>query len=195
VMTLHAAKGLEFPVVYIAAVEEGILPHERSLGRDEDIEEERRLAFVGMTRGKEELYLSHSRLREFRGSTLYAMESMFLKQLPADAVQHLDLSATAGGTLAAIEHWRGGSAASEQGWNDAGIRSKPAPIPPASLGSTGGGGPYEEGMLIRHPTYGPGRIVEVSGYGSFRKVKIRFQTAGERSFVADKVTLEIVAKP
>src|SRR5262245_44831881 len=62
IMTLHSAKGLEFPVVYIAAVEQGILPHERSLGRDDEIEEERRLAFVGMTRGKDELYLSHARL-------------------------------------------------------------------------------------------------------------------------------------
>jgi DNA helicase-2/ATP-dependent DNA helicase PcrA len=195
VMTTHAAKGLEFSVVYIAAVEQGILPHERSLGRDEEVEEERRLAFVGMTRGKEELYLCHARLREFRGNTLYAVPSMFLDELPADGVQHVDLSASAGGTLAAIEHWRGGSAAAEQGWNDAGIRSKPAPIPPAGTGSAGGGGPYEEGMVIRHATYGSGRIVEVSGYGSLKKIKIRFQTAGERSFVADKVKLEIVAKP
>ena len=196
VMTLHASKGLEFPVVHVCAVEQGILPHERSLGRDEEVEEERRLAFVGMTRGKEELYLCHARLREFRGNTLYAVPSMFLDELPADAVQHVDLSAAA-----ARRHARGhgatgggGSAAAEQGWNDAGIRSKPAPIPPASTGSGGGGGPYEEGMLIRHATYGSGRIVEVSGYGSLKKIKIRFQTAGERSFIADKVKLEIVGK-
>jgi DNA helicase-2/ATP-dependent DNA helicase PcrA len=195
VMTTHAAKGLEFPVVYVAAVEQGILPHERSLGRDEEVEEERRLAFVGMTRAKQELYLSHARLREFRGNTLYAVPSMFLDELPADAVQQLDLSASAGGTLAAIEHWRGGSDAAVQGWSDAGIRPKPAPIPPASVGSGSGGGPYAEGMLVRHPTYGSGRIVELSGYGSLKKVKIRFQTAGERSFIADKVTLEIVRQP
>ena len=58
VMTLHAAKGLEFPVVYMLAVEQGILPHERSLGKHDEMEEERRLAFVGMTRAKEELYLT-----------------------------------------------------------------------------------------------------------------------------------------
>ncbi len=193
VMTTHAAKGLEFPVVYIAAVEQGILPHERSLGRDEEVEEERRLAFVGMTRAKEELYLSHARLRDFRGNTLYAVPSMFLDELPADAVQHVDLSATAGGALAAIEHWRGGGTAAEQGWTDAGVRPKPAPVPPAP--GPAGGGPYVEGMLVRHPTYGAGRVVEVSGYGAMRKVKIRFQTAGERAFIADKVTLEIVRTP
>jgi DNA helicase-2/ATP-dependent DNA helicase PcrA len=195
VMTMHAAKGLEFPVVYIAAVEQGLLPHERSLGRDDEVEEERRLAFVGMTRGKEELYLSHARLREFRGNTLYAVPSMFLDELPADAIQLSDLSASAGGTLSAIEHWRGGSTAALQGWTEAGIRPRPAPIPPALTSTLPGGGPYEEGMLVRHATYGSGRIVEVSGYGSLKKVRIRFLTAGERSFIADKVKLEVVGKP
>src|SRR5262249_7600782 len=69
VMTLHAAKGLEFPVVYMVAVEQGILPHERSLAKAPEVEEERRLAFVGMTRAEEELHLCHARMREFRGQT------------------------------------------------------------------------------------------------------------------------------
>lgn len=192
VMTTHAAKGLEFPVVYLTAVEQGILPHERSLGRDEEVEEERRLAFVGMTRAKEELYLSHARLREFRGNTLYAVPSMFLDELPTEAVQLLDLSASAGGTLSAIEHWRSGNSASAGGWSEAGVRSKPVPIP--SAGGSASGDKYAEGMLVRHSMYGPGRITEISGYGATRKVKIRFQMAGERSFIADKVKLEIVRK-
>jgi DNA helicase-2/ATP-dependent DNA helicase PcrA len=192
VMTLHAAKGLEFPVVYMVAVEQGLLPHERSLGRDEEVEEERRLAFVGMTRAKEELYLSHARLREFRGNTLYAVPSMFLDELPADGIQTLDLSASAGGTQAATEHWRGGSPAAAQGWTDAGVRPLPPPVAPRRPEGAADG--YAEGMLVRHPTYGAGRIVEVSGHGALRKVKIRFQTAGERSFIADKVMLEVVRR-
>src|SRR5262249_43297896 len=103
VMTLHAAKGLEFPVVYLFAPEQGILPHERSLSKGPDLEEERRLAFVGMTRAKEELYLTHCRLREFRGQTLYAVPSMFLEELPEGGVEHVDLSASAGGTVRAME--------------------------------------------------------------------------------------------
>src|SRR5262249_1019390 len=92
VMTLHAAKGLEFPVVYLMAVEQGLLPHQRGLEHDDDLEEERRLCFVGMTRAMRELYLTHARLREFRGQAMYAVPSMFLEELPAE-VGHDDLSA------------------------------------------------------------------------------------------------------
>ena len=67
-----------------------------------------------------------------------------------------------------------------------------APIPPAEGGSSGG--KYAEGMLVRHGTYGQGRVTEVSGQGALRKVKIRFASAGERTFIADKVTLEILRK-
>ncbi len=194
VMTLHAAKGLEFPVVHIVAVEQGLLPHERSLGRDDEVEEERRLAFVGMTRAKQELYLCHARLREFRGNTLYAVPSMFLEELPPE-VQTLDLSASAAGTPQAIEHWRSGGPAAAQGWTDAGVRPLPAPVPPKVAEGLGGDRRgYAEGMLVRHATYGDGRVVEVSGQGALRKVKIRFTRAGERTFIAEKVTLEVVRK-
>src|SRR5262249_45926128 len=119
VMTLHAAKGLEFPVVYMVAVEQGLLPHERSLAYEEEVEEERRLCFVGMTRAKEELNLCHARLREFRGQRLYAVPSMFLGELPADAVAHEDLSAEA--SARAVEAWRGGPPSADEGWREAGV--------------------------------------------------------------------------
>src|SRR5205807_4556605 len=137
IMTMHAAKGLEFPVVYLVAMEQGLLPHERSLGRGDEVEEERRLAFVGMTRAKEELYLCHARLREFRGNTLYAVPSMFLGELPEEAVSALDLSA--GGGEQAADAWRGGSPAAETGWTDAGLKPKPLPVPPRLPEPTGEG--------------------------------------------------------
>src|SRR5947209_4277172 len=121
IMTLHSAKGLEFPVVYMTAVEQGLLPHERSLAKAEDVEEERRLAFVGITRAMEELYVSHARLREFRGQTLYAVPSMFLDELPEEGTQSTDLSVRSYASPPAIETWRGGSEAAEQGWAEAGI--------------------------------------------------------------------------
>ena len=190
IMTLHSAKGLEFPVVYMAAVEQGLLPHERSLGHEDEVEEERRLAFVGMTRAKEELYLCHARMREFRGNTFSTVPSMFLHELPEDGFQALDLS---GGSHAAIEYWRGGGAAAREGWTEAGLRPRPEPIPPQAPEGDGARA-FVAGMLVRHATYGNGRIVEVSGQGTLRRVKVRFATAGERTFIADKVKLEIMGK-
>ena len=105
VMTLHASKGLEFPVVYIMAVEEGLLPHERSRDKKEELEEERRLCFVGMTRAMKELTLTHSRLGEFRGQINYAIPSSFLEELP-DEVETLDLSMSRNQARSAADDWR-----------------------------------------------------------------------------------------
>lgn len=191
VMTLHAAKGLEFPVVYMLAMEQGLLPHERSLQKTEDLEEERRLAFVGMTRAQEELYLSQCRLREFRGQTLYAMPSMFLDELPTEGIETIDLSSSGSRKPRASDLWRGGHQAADPGWKEVGLPAKktsderPAP-------SFSGGSDYEEGMLVRHEQYGMGKVTHVSGYGAMRKIKIRFAAAGERTFVAGKAKLQIV---
>lgn len=180
VMTLHAAKGLEFPVVYMLAVEQNLLPHERSLHKDEEVEEERRLAFVGMTRAKEELYMCHARLREFRGTAMYAVPSMFLEELPVEQIETIDLSTGAAGTVSAMNEWRSGSRAAKAGWEDAGIG------PSAACG-------LATGVRVRHDSYGLGMITDVSGYGALRKVKIRFPAYGEKTFIADKVKLTIVA--
>jgi len=190
VMTMHAAKGLEFPVVFLVAMEQGLLPHERSLGKTEDIEEERRLAFVGLTRAKDLLYLSNARLREFRGQTMYTVPSMFLGELPAERVREVDASAA--GMSPADRYRTGGGPAARKGWDDAGVKPVPLPIPTRQKEGTDG---YVVGMVVRHATYGEGTITEVSGGGVLRKVRVRFRTAGERSFIADKVTLEILKRP
>jgi DNA helicase-2/ATP-dependent DNA helicase PcrA len=192
VMTLHAAKGLEFPVVYMVAVEQGLLPHERSMGKDHELEEERRLAFVGMTRAKEELYLCHARLREFRGSVLYAVPSYFLDELPAE-VDRIDLSHTGSGHRRSVEEWRGGGKAAEHGWAEAGVNSRRMDAESPTRSSTTAGGTYVEGMLVRHQQYGEGRVTEVDGFGALRKVKVRFST-GVRTFLVDKAKLEIVRR-
>jgi len=85
-MTLHAAKGLEFPIVYMIALEDGVLPHERSIYDKRQLEEERRLLFVGLTRAKEELRVSHTRFREFRGSYSPSTSSRFLFEFPKKGV-------------------------------------------------------------------------------------------------------------
>jgi DNA helicase-2/ATP-dependent DNA helicase PcrA len=194
VMTLHAAKGLEFPVVYMVAVEQGLLPHERSQLDDAELEEERRLAFVGMTRAMEELHLSHARMREFRGSNRLVIASEFLDQLPADGVEIIDLSS--GSSATAIQQWRGGSRAAADAWADAGVEHA---IPDNSAYDFGqavveDSGSYAEGMLVRHDIYGHGRITELSGYGIMRKVRVRFSGLGEKTFVISKAKLAIVGK-
>ncbi|HEY8505503.1 MAG TPA: UvrD-helicase domain-containing protein [Gemmataceae bacterium] len=186
VMTLHAAKGLEFPAVYILAVEQGLLPHERSMAKDEDVEEERRLCFVGMTRAMQELNLCHARMREFRGQALYTVPSMFLDELPEE-VERLDLTPFAGGS--AIDHWRGGGGpAASAAWEEAGVGAGRPPSPPHRPDPSG----YEVGMAVEHEKYGRGRVTDISGYGALRKMKIRFATAGEKTFIVEKVKLTIV---
>jgi DNA helicase-2/ATP-dependent DNA helicase PcrA len=193
VMTLHAAKGLEFPVVYMVALEQGLLPHERSLQREEQLEEERRLAFVGMTRAKEELYLCHARLREFRGQVQYTVPSMFLQELPAE-VETVDLSAAAD-AAPAWTNWRGGRPEAEAGWREAGISMPPRTPLPTNIPAASPREDLAPGVLVRHDTYGLGQVVEVSGLGASRKVRIRFPSAGERTFLADKARLQIVRRP
>jgi DNA helicase-2/ATP-dependent DNA helicase PcrA len=185
VMTLHAAKGLEFPVVYMLAVEQGLLPHERSLAKEEDVEEERRLCFVGMTRAKEELYLCHARLREFRGQALYAVPSMFLDELPReDGVEMIDLCYHSGGAPA--DQWRGGHSAADDGWHDAGYQPRPSAPPKSDENG------YVVGVIVEHGMYGRGQITGVIGEGYMRRLKIRFAKHGEKTFVADKVKLTVI---
>jgi len=191
VMTLHASKGLEFPVVYIVAMEQGILPGERSLAPDkrEDLEEERRVAFVGITRAMREVYLCHARLRDFRGQTLYAIPSMFLEEMPAE-VQTVDMRAH-GGRVPGHDQWRGGSGVAAAAWEDTGVRPPPDG---RRVETKADGDGYQKGQLVQHEQYGIGTVTDVSGYGALRKLRIRFATAGEKTFIADKVKLKVVTK-
>jgi DNA helicase-2/ATP-dependent DNA helicase PcrA len=93
-MTLHAAKGLEFAVVFIVAVEDGVLPHERVGRHPDELEEERRLAFVGLTRAKEELQLSYAVTRDFRGQRRRTIPSSFLMEMPRGEMELVDAAGT-----------------------------------------------------------------------------------------------------
>jgi DNA helicase-2/ATP-dependent DNA helicase PcrA len=168
-MTLHAAKGLEFPVVFVIGVEHGILPHQRSTKEPDGIEEERRLLFVGMTRAREELYLSHVSKREFRGQTKSAVPSEFLAQLPQRPVTAPARPRTAPSrelirTAAEVA----GSAA-------------PAPLDPNQ---------FRAGMLVRHPLFGLGRITDLSGYGEHSKATVKFTLGGTRKLSLKEAKLQ-----
>ena len=90
-MTLHSAKGLEFPVVYIAGMDEGIFPGVRSLMNDTAMEEERRLCYVGITRARQKLYLTNTRMRTMYGKLKPYTPSRFLKEIPSDLVQQIEV--------------------------------------------------------------------------------------------------------
>ena len=107
-MTLHAAKGLEFPVVFIIALENGLLPHSRAGENDNQIEEERRLFFVGITRARRELYLSRCVVRTFRGQQQATFPSRFLEELPEGPIVVRDLSGVGRSELSAVVRsgWR-----------------------------------------------------------------------------------------
>lgn len=175
VMTLHAAKGLEFPVVAILALEQGLLPHERSLPTPEDLEEERRLCYVGMTRAKEELILSHARMRDFRGRTLYAVPSMFLDELPNEGVSHDDRSHTFASAIAM-------SSPRTPAADDFRHAEQPR------VDSNG----LSVGAIVDHASYGRGKILDMSGQGALRRARIRFARHGERVFVVEKANLTVV---
>jgi DNA helicase-2/ATP-dependent DNA helicase PcrA len=183
VMTLHAAKGLEFPVVYILAVEQGILPHARSLEQPEDIEEERRLCFVGMTRAKEELYLCRANYREFTGQQRCAIPSEFLLEM--ESVVECDDFTIGSGSSATARFWRGGPEAALKAWSEAGT------LPASSRRDAKG--TFRVGCLVEHAEYGLGRIVEISGLGALRRMRIRFRQ-GEKIFAGDHVKLTLATR-
>jgi DNA helicase-2/ATP-dependent DNA helicase PcrA len=177
VMTLHSAKGLEFPVVYMLAVEQGMLPHARSLEHSDEIEEERRLCFVGMTRAKQELYLCNSRYREFGGRGNYCVPSEFLDELPPEVEREEAPSGSVAGQAAAA-YWRG----SGSGWDDTGIR-KPKPAKDDN-------GLFV-GAFVEHAEHGMGQIVDLSGYGANRIARVRFNN-GVKVFYVSRVKLTVV---
>jgi ATP-dependent DNA helicase UvrD/PcrA len=202
IMTYHAAKGLEFPVVFMIAMEQGLIPHERSLAEAqrtnnlEELEEERRLAFVGVTRAKEELYLSHAKIREYRGRSLYAMESMFLHELPEEGVDRVFVEPARTVYDQAFARRQDEAERARPAWIDADALSNALRSGQSrTANQEDDAGDYSLGMLVRHEEYGLGKITEVRGSGILRRVRVRFSTAGERTFVADKVKLAILTTP
>src|SRR5207245_6952409 len=141
----------------------------------------------------EALYLCHARLRECRGQTLYAVPSMFLEELPEEGIENIDVPGAAADRLRGFDEWRTGSKAAEQGWADAGVvpKTRAELLESKPVGNVPG---FAEGMIVRHESYGQGRVTEVSGYGALRKIKVRFSSAGERTVLADKAKLAVVGR-
>jgi DNA helicase-2/ATP-dependent DNA helicase PcrA len=165
-MTLHTAKGLEFPTVFIVGLEDGVFPHLRSLGEPDELEEERRLCYVGITRARERLYLSHAWSRSLFGSTQYNPPSRFLNEIPEDLTRMIE-----GGRQARLaERGRAGIV-------EAALRGRGA-TPARTTGAEHLG--LRVGDDVVHGKWGEGVVIEVIGDGEKAEGIVRFASVGEK---------------
>jgi DNA helicase II / ATP-dependent DNA helicase PcrA len=169
-MTLHTAKGLEYPVVFIAGMEEGVFPHLRAIGEPEELEEERRLCYVGVTRARERLYLSHAWCRSLWGDTQYNPPSRFLAEIPDHLVR------TGGAPL----RTRRSREEVRQQLVESALRHGRPGMPVHGTGAEALG--LRAGDNVVHARYGEGVVIEVSGEGADAEATIRFPGPGEKRF-------------
>ena len=164
-MTLHAGKGLEFPVVFLTGMENRIFPHARSLDDQRDLEEERRLCYVGMTRAKERLFLTYAERRRLYGHLQYHPPSIFLAEIPPEAL-HDATPLPAAAAPSAPEAVAQGHPSVEDYFADEAHQE------------------IMVGRRVIHPSFGRGQIIATEGMGSKMKVTILFETAGRKKLLA-----------
>jgi len=184
-MTLHIAKGLEFPVVFIVGMEDGIFPHFRSMTDTNELEEERRLAYVGITRAQQRLYLTHAWSRTLFGQTNYNPPSRFLGEIPEVLVHARESEMRAQRTSRYAR--TGGQQGNGSGYTVVGLPGKgevavqPDWRPPSVPGVTKREVPsIVAGDTVQHERWGEGVVVATSGYGEDAEATIRFGEVGEK---------------
>ena len=178
-MTVHSAKGLEFNVVFISGLEDGLFPHENSMSEDKGLEEERRLMYVAVTRARQRLYLSFAQTRMLHGQTRYNLPSRFLDEVPEELVKWLTPRAGAGGFAMQDPASRsyGSSGASSYG------------ATPRRSESPGGSG-LRIGQSVIHAKFGLGVIINAEGRGSDARVQVNFGNAGMKWLALSVAKLE-----
>ncbi len=160
-MTLHTAKGLEFPTVFLSGMEEGVFPHSRSLGEKDELEEERRLAYVGLTRAEKRLYLSRAEYRSAWGAPNYNPASRFLEEIPEELIT-----------------WnRGGGFSYSSSSRTKKFLTSP---PPRPTGKKSTAITLAAGDRVTHDTFGLGTVITVSGEGDKAEATIEFGNYGEK---------------
>ena len=157
-MTVHAAKGLEFHAVFITGLEEGLFPHEQSAHEENGLEEERRLMYVAITRARRRLYLSHAQSRMLHGQIRYGLPSRFLDELPEQVL--LPLNHRSESTVSPAYR-------------------APAPMP-RSQGQSGNDTGYKVGQSVAHARFGTGIIIDFEGRGPDARVQVKFREAGTK---------------
>jgi len=173
-MTLHAAKGLEFEHVFVIGLEDGLLPHERGTGDSDELEEERRLFFVGVTRAKTNLYLSYARYRTVRGQFLRTVASPFLFELGPGLMSPDDEEPIRETAIFSASGRSSRSSASP-------LRQTAKKDPP----------PFVPGQLVRHKSFGLGYVTKFVDMGANSVVTVRFNTGQTKSLLLQYAHLSI----
>ena len=183
-MTLHAAKGLEFPAVFLCGMEEGLFPHQRSLENHAQLEEERRLCYVGMTRAKQRLYLTNAESRRLHRQESYPSPSRFLREIPSELVAEVRLGGHRPSPGGGPGRWarRGGGR-----WGGGGYATDDT----AASGLAGDGGhAFALGQRVRHGKFGEGVVLSLEGDGAHSRVHVNFAAAGAKWLVVAYANLE-----
>jgi DNA helicase-2/ATP-dependent DNA helicase PcrA len=190
-MTLHSAKGLEFPLVFIVGLEEGLLPHHRSLSTEENLEEERRLCYVGMTRAKKKLVLTRAKYRRFLGgeSSNETEPSPFLSEIPSHLLQSVSRDGPPRKTVAYSGPTYNSAESIRQFYQQRGKQIDLAPVKKSSPSLKSG---FKNGTYVRHPKYGVGHIVRCEGEGDDSKLTISFPGYGLKKMIQKFAGLERV---
>ncbi len=168
-MTLHSAKGLEFPVVFIVGMEQGLFPHQNSMEDFNKLQEERRLAYVGITRAERQLFLSYATSRRMRGKITAAQPSQFLREIPKELIKQLR------GNIHPTSY------ASQTTANTPYQQQQSAPE-----------SPYQLGQSVRHKSFGEGVITDMSGKGDYLQVLVQFNDFGPKVLAVKFAKLEII---
>ena len=183
-MTLHNAKGLEFPVVFITGLEEGLFPLSRAHDEPGELEEERRLFYVGITRAERKLYMSHARSRRRNGETMPSIPSSFLVSIPPDMLEQrstIRLRATGRAVLPQ-------SASARRPGRPVTLRS----VTDVDVEASQDAPRFVKGERVKHPRFGSGTVMELSGTGRDMKVTVDFddETVGRKRLVVAYAGLE-----
>ncbi len=169
-MTMHSAKGLEFPLVFMCGMEDGLFPHQRSIADPNGLEEERRLCYVGITRAKQTLYVTYAEQRRLHGMDSFSQPSRFISEIPDDYVEEIRPRVQVSRPVRAL---RPGAANSLRKSSDAemGVRL---------------------GQRVRHGKFGDGVILNYEGQGAHARVEVNFETAGTKWLVLSYANLDLM---
>ncbi|NOR68016.1 MAG: DNA helicase II, partial [Woeseiaceae bacterium] len=170
-MTMHSAKGLEFPLVFLCGMEDGLFPHQRSLADPSGLEEERRLCYVGITRAKQYLYISYAEQRRLHGMDSFSQPSRFIAEVPSEFVQEIRPKVQVSRPMTTGSRAAG--------------RITGATHPGAELG-------IRLGQRVRHGKFGDGVILNCEGQGAHARVEVNFETAGTKWLVLNYANLDLM---